>query len=539
MHRCNFCLRTFPTSKAVSLHISGNPTCKQCMQSAQEEPMQIPAQEDPQQPDVPGPAFLEREDQYGGDDQGNDANFTYGLPFNAEVERGGDEMGGANRQPRVEEVEDEYDIWQRFVHSYPGQIASTLGQAETLFETIRRSQEDEGLDPWGPFADGEEWELVKWLIRHVGQSGIEEFTKLPTTRKLQPSFTSNYTLMKAIDKLPQSSEWKLKGVTIEGDLLGTDGQRQTEDVELWMRDPIDCIRELMANPTFRDAMCFEPQRVFDDKQGTMRRYDKMWTADWWWEMQGRLPAGAAVAPIILASDKTSLSQFRGDQEVWPVYLTVGNISKDVRHQPSKHACVLLGYLPTTKLECFSSSCHSVECYRLFHYCMRQILEPLVEAGNTGIPMTCPDGYIRQLHPILAAYVADFPEQCLVACCKESRCPKCVIPRQNCGDLVTSQSRTPNHTLENLGKYQEGTMEQKEFDNKGLRAVYKPFWATLPHSDIFQCITPDILHQLHKGVFKDHIVAWCTEIVGEEELDARFKAMTSYSGLRHFKKGISK
>jgi hypothetical protein len=180
MHRCNFCLRTFPTSKAVSLHISGNPTCKQRMQSAREEPMQIPAQEDPQQPDMPGPAFLEREDQYGGDDQGNDVNFTYGLPFDAEVERGGDEMGGANRQPRVEEVEDEYDIWQRFVHSYPGQIASTLGQAETLFETIRRSQEDEGLDPWGPFADGEEWELVKWLIRHVGQSGIEEFTKLPT-----------------------------------------------------------------------------------------------------------------------------------------------------------------------------------------------------------------------------------------------------------------------------------------------------------------------------------------------------------------------
>jgi hypothetical protein len=105
------------------------------------------------------------------------------------------------------------------------------------------------------------------------------------TRKLQPSFTSNYTLMKAIDKLPQSSEWKLKGVTIEGDLLGTDGQRQTEDVELWMRDLIDCIRELMANPTFRDAVCFEPQRVFDDKEGTMRRYDEMWTADWWWEMQ--------------------------------------------------------------------------------------------------------------------------------------------------------------------------------------------------------------------------------------------------------------
>lgn len=91
--------------------------------------------------------------------------------------------------------------------------------------------------------------------------------------------------MKAIDKLPQLSEWHLKAITIEGNLLGQDGQRQTEEVELWLRNPVDCIRELMANPTFRDAVCFEPQQVFDDNAGTTRRYDEMWTADWWWQMQ--------------------------------------------------------------------------------------------------------------------------------------------------------------------------------------------------------------------------------------------------------------
>ncbi|KAF8120405.1 hypothetical protein EV363DRAFT_1407675 [Boletus edulis] len=391
-------------------------------------------------------------------------------------------------------------------------------------------QERGGLDVHAPFADGEEWELVKWLFRHVGQTGMEEFTKLPMVDRLNLSFTSKYALMKAVDKLPRSSEWKLKVLTVEGDLLRPDGQRETEEVELWLRDPVECIRELMADPTFRDDVCFEPQQAFDDQEGRTRRYDEMWTGEWWWEMQQRVPEGAAIAPLI----------FRGDQEVWPVYLTVGNISKEVRRQPSRNAYVLVGYIPTTKLECFARKSRSLERYRLFHYCMATIMEPIIEAGQNGVEMTCPDGYVRRLYPILAAYVADFPEQCLVACCKERRCPKCTVRQQDRGSYTSSRVRTAARTLRHLQKYERGRMKKKEFEGKhGLRAVFEPFWAKLPHSDIFLCITPDILHQLHKGVFKDHFVAWCAEIIGDEELDARFKAMTSYAGLRHFKKGISK
>ncbi|KAF8431624.1 hypothetical protein L210DRAFT_872860 [Boletus edulis BED1] len=143
----------------------------------------------------------------------------------------------------------------------------------------------------------------------------------------------------------------------------------------------------------------------------------MWTGDWWWETQSQLPAGATVSPVILASDKTELSRFKGDKMAWPVYLTIGNVSKHIRRRPTHHASILVGYLPVSKLETFENN--SVARYRLFHYCMRRLVEPLVVAGQEGVEMVCADGLIRRVYPVLAAFIGDHPEQCLVACCTEN------------------------------------------------------------------------------------------------------------------------
>jgi hypothetical protein len=240
--------------------------------------------------------------------------------------------------------------------------------------------------------------------------------------------------------------------------------------------------------------------------------------------------------VILSTDKTTLTQFSGDKMAYPVYLTIGNISKAIRRRPSSHATTLIGYLPVQIPDCFADP--KVGKYRLFHACMRTILEPLREAGKSGVEMTCADAFIRKVFPVLAAYVADFPEQCLVACCGEKRCPVCAVHRDRRGENVASPPRTQAST-EWVLHHQEAGKEPRMFVTLGLREVFSPFWAGMPHSDIFSCITPDMLHQLHKGVFKDHVVSWCQRIIGKKALDNRFKAMTDFPGLRHFKNGISK
>lgn len=245
--------------------------------------------------------------------------------------------------------------------------------------------------------------------------------------------------------------------------------------------------------------------------------------------QQQLPKGATIAPLILSSDKTMLSNFRGDNSAWPVYLTLGNIAKETRRQVSAHATVLLGYLPIPKFDCFSDKTRSLTKYRLFHYCMEKILMSLVAAGNSGEEMMCADGWTRKVWPILAAYVADYPEQCLASCCMENRCPFCTVEPNSRGNHIPADQRSVRETLFYLERKHAGEKDTA-FKTWGLRDIPAPFWRILPFSNIFTAFTPDLLHQLHKGVFKDHLVKWCTAILSDEVIDQLFRLAPSHHGL---------
>ncbi|KAI0741314.1 hypothetical protein C8Q80DRAFT_1273779 [Daedaleopsis nitida] len=454
-------------------------------------------------------------------------------------EEGLDSAPRKRRRVTVQEVEDEEGT-QRGAQSwayehYTGDTARVLGETATLFERLYDQQSNNQELPCAPFLDREEWELAHWLMTDTTQSGADRFCKLPITRnRTKPSYKNKAALTKKIDQLPKGAGWFCNIIKVEGDLMGPNGKPLTEEMELWRRNPVDCIEELLGNPALKRYIQYSPVKVSKDD---IRYYSEMNTADWWWNVQSRLPSGATVSPVVVASDKTLLTVLRGDQTAWPVYLTVANIDKAVRRQTSAHAFVLLGYIPVAKFGCFTDSKRSDALYRLFHHCMSLIFEPLKDAGRDGVPMTCADGLIRLIFPILAAYIADHPEQCLVTCCKENRCPRCLAPPNERGDHVQHPLRNHNLAADNLRRYGDGE-NVPEFTDQGLRPVFNPFWADLPHADIFATIAPDILHQIHKGVVKDHLLKWCQSIVGQDVLDNALSSLPQAYGLRHFGRGIS-
>ena len=62
----------------------------------------------------------------------------------------------------------------------------------------------------------------------------------------------------------------------------------------------------------------------------------------------------------------------------------------------------------------------------FYESIQLILSPLQDAGQNGVDMCSGDGAVHKVHPVLACYVTDYPEQCLVTCAKYGTCSKCQV-----------------------------------------------------------------------------------------------------------------
>jgi hypothetical protein len=224
---------------------------------------------------------------------------------------------------------------------------------------------------------------------------------------------------------------------------------------------------------------------------------------------------------------------------YPIYITIGNIPKHMRRKVTCEAQILIGYIPTNKLTSISGlTARRRATANLFHFCMQNALGAISSCGETGIDMKSGDGVWRRCHPIFATFVGDYPEQTLVTCTYNGRCPKCMVPLGELGEYETFPRRVQSTAID---VYQQCDADTHIFNQAcreaGLKPVYHPFWVSLPLTDIFLSITPDILHQMLQGIVK-HLIAWLTRIYGSAVIDARCRMIPPGHGVQLFTKGIT-
>lgn len=87
-----------------------------------------------------------------------------------------------------------------------------------------------------------------------------------------------------MDSLPGGPKFSHETITVTGDLKDESGQFLTEELEFWRRDPVECVKELIGNPVFKEHLQYRPIRL-RKRSNRKRIFNEAWTADWWWNVQ--------------------------------------------------------------------------------------------------------------------------------------------------------------------------------------------------------------------------------------------------------------
>ncbi|KAG1827440.1 uncharacterized protein BJ212DRAFT_1443481 [Suillus subaureus] len=251
--------------------------------------------------------------------------------------------------------------------------------------------------------------------------------------------------------------------------------------------------------------------------------------------------GSTFVPIILRSDKTMVSVAMGNNEYYPLY-SIGNVHNNV-HCAHQDALVVIGFLAmpkTTKKHTDDPKFHKFHC-QLFHSSLSRILASLRPGMSKPEIVKFGDGHFWHIIHGLRPYITDYEEQVLLACIVHFWCPRCSSHCHNLNATSVLQCHEYHEALFEVGTYGELWTEF------GIVADLIPFTNDFPHTDIHETMTPDILHQVIKGTFKDHLVDWVEKYLvltqGRTEVDCilddidhRIAAIASFSGLCHFLQG---
>ncbi|KAG2087543.1 uncharacterized protein F5147DRAFT_781308 [Suillus discolor] len=194
-----------------------------------------------------------------------------------------------------------------------------------------------------PFASKEEWEIADFLLHSpLSMAAINEFLALPMSlilliRRLKLLFSTTQELRSRAEMLPKGPSWKCQIIP---------SLHHTKNpIQLFWRDPVECLEALFSNPLFHDKLDFVPRRVYTTAARLTRVYSEWLTGDSAWEFQSQVPRGATILGTILSSDKTNITTMTGARVAHPLLLGLANIRMQTRMKLSSRAFLLTALLP--------------------------------------------------------------------------------------------------------------------------------------------------------------------------------------------------
>nr|VWP00509.1 Transcriptional repressor TUP1 [Ganoderma boninense] len=408
-------------------------------------------------------------------------------------------------------------------------------------------------DDWAPYKDRLQFEVADLLYTDEQMSGgnIDKLLELWAASLLphDPPFRNHSDMYQTIDSTPVGEvRWRRFEITHDGaESCPPDAPTwMKQSYEIWYRDVSDVVKSILGNPDFKDHIDYAPFRE-SDINGVRQLRDFM-SGDWAWRQADEIAEdpnthGAAFVPIILGSDKTTVSVATGQNEYYPLYTSIGNIHNSSR-RGHRNGMVIVAFLAIPKTSRKYADDVQFRKFRrqLFHSSLSRILRSLKPGMTTPEVIRCGDGHFRKVVYGLGPYIADYPEQALLGCIVQGWCPICFAHKTNLDD-PGAQMRSRGGTEDLVRDHELGDL----WDKYGIVGDVIPFTNDFPRADIHELLAPDILHQLIKGTFKDHLVAWVELYLAKKQgkagaltilsdVDRRIAIVPSFSGLRRFPQG---
>ncbi|KAG2745356.1 hypothetical protein P692DRAFT_201841294 [Suillus brevipes Sb2] len=374
---------------------------------------------------------------------------------------------------------------------------------------------------WAPYESRVAFETAEFLFTRNQMSAgqIDTLLDLWAATLIQyddsPPFASHRDLYDTIDSTP------LGDVAWESFSMSYKGVKPAENVppwmkatyEVWFRDPRLLIHNILANPDFDGEIEYTPYRDYDDNN--QRCFKKNFSGDWAWMHADKIAEdpemhGSTFVPLIVGSDKTTVSVATGHTEYHPLYLLIGNVFNSVR-RAHRNSLVLVGFLaiPTTTKEHADDS--------------------LKKNMTTPDVVHCPDGHYRRVIYGLGPYIADYPEQVLLSGIVTGWCPKCLNNRNALDSDGLLRRREHTDLL-----VQELQHKQLWYEY-GIVGDVVPFTNDFARADIHELLSPDLLHQIIKEYLEHtHGKARAAEI--QDDIDRRIAAVAPFAGLWRFPEG---